>query len=268
MGRTAGHKEGEEKQVAFHGNFPRTIDRKAAILTKLSHDVTGIHLMNLNPDFFQGTVFVTSIAKPGERFPALGPEIAFVGRSNAGKSSAINALVGQKRLAYVSRTPGRTQLINLFRAPSGCYLVDLPGFGFAKAPEAIRRAWAGLIETYLMHRQTLVGLIHVMDVRHPFTPLDWQLLEWFAPRRLPIHVLLTKADKLSRGQGAAALTAVRRQLAERGWPASVQLFSALTRQGREEVAAVVEGWVQKKTPGAPSGQAFNPAQGGGREEGG
>lgn len=192
--------------------------------------------------FFRGTAFVTSIAKPGGLPAAAGPEVAFVGRSNAGKSSAINTLTGHRRLAYVSRTPGRTQLLNLFRTPAGCYLVDLPGFGFAKAPEAIRREWAGLIEHYLMTREALIGLIHVMDLRHPLTALDWQLLEWFAPRGLPVHILLNKADKLSRGSAAATRAAVAREVAERGWRVSVQLFSALKGQGIEEVETVVGTW--------------------------
>lgn len=203
--------------------------------------------MDPKENLFHGATFVTSVAAPNRLPPTAGPEVAFVGRSNAGKSSAINALVGQKRLAFVSRTPGRTQLLNCFRTPSGCVLVDLPGFGFAKVPEALRRAWAGLIERYLMTREVLVGVIHVMDVRHPLTPLDWQLLAWFAPRQLPVHVLLTKADKLSRGQGVAALRQVQRALSERGVVASAQLFSATQRQGIEEVNAVVLGWLSGRS---------------------
>ncbi|MBW7657396.1 ribosome biogenesis GTP-binding protein YihA/YsxC [Hydrogenophilus thermoluteolus] len=199
--------------------------------------------MHLNNDgFFRGTAFVTSIAKPAGLPPAAGPEVAFVGRSNAGKSSAINTLTGHKRLAYVSRTPGRTQLLNIFRTPAGCYLVDLPGFGYAKVPEAVRRQWVGLIEHYLMNRDALIGLVHVMDARHPLTPLDWQLLEWFAPRGLPVHILLSKADKLSRGKAAATLAEVRRALAPRGWQVSAQLFSALQRTGVAEVETVVGNW--------------------------
>lgn len=198
---------------------------------------------SLSMPLFRHAEFVTSIAKPAGLPVAKGPEIAFVGRSNAGKSSAINALVGHTRLAYVSKTPGRTQLLNLFRTPAGLYLVDLPGFGFAKVPEAVRRGWADLIERYLHEREALVGLIHIMDVRHPLTALDRQLLDWFLPSGKPVHVLLTKADKLSHGARAATLAQVRRALAPWSGQVTVQLFSALRKQGVEEVETVVGGWL-------------------------
>jgi len=199
---------------------------------------------------FRHAEFVTSIAKPAGLPAAKGPEIAFVGRSNAGKSSAINALVGHTRLAYVSKTPGRTQLLNLFGTPSGLYLVDLPGFGFAKVPEAVRRGWAELIERYLREREALVGLIHIMDARHPLTALDRQLLDLFLPSGKPVHVLLSKSDKLSRGARAATVAQVRRALTSWEGQVTVQAFSALSKLGVEEAEAEVQGWLAGVLPEA------------------
>lgn len=197
---------------------------------------------------FQNAQFELSVAHTATLPPPVGREVAFVGRSNAGKSSAINTLTGQTRLAFVSRTPGRTQLINFFRLRCGAALVDLPGYGYAKVPEAVRRKWQGLLERYLAERANLVGLVLIMDVRHPLKELDVRMMEWFLPTGRPIHVLLTKSDKLSRGQAAAALQAVRRALRE--MPASqvsVQLFSSLERSGIEEVERVVAGWLLPET---------------------
>ena len=197
---------------------------------------------------FQNAQFELSVAHTATLPPPVGLEVAFVGRSNAGKSSAINTLTGQTRLAFVSRTPGRTQLINFFRLRCGAALVDLPGYGYAKVPEAVRRKWQGLLERYLAERANLVGLVLIMDVRHPLKELDVRMMEWFLPSGRPIHVLLTKSDKLSRGQAAAALQAVRRALRE--MPAgqvSVQLFSSLERSGIEEVERVVAGWLLPET---------------------
>ncbi len=192
---------------------------------------------------FRNARFETSIAKPGGLPPPVGAEIAFAGRSNAGKSSAINTLAGHTRLAYVSKTPGRTQLINFFRLHCGAALVDLPGYGYAKVPEAIRRQWQNLLETYLRRRENLIGLVLIMDCRHPLTPLDRQMIGWFAPTGRPIHVLLTKSDKLSRNQAAAARTFVQRELAGMESQVSVQLFSSLHKTGGEEVERVVAGWL-------------------------
>lgn len=174
--------------------------------------------------------------------PATRGEIAFAGRSNAGKSSAINTLAGRKT-AFVSKTPGRTQLINFFRIGDGHYLVDLPGYGYAKVPEAVRRHWQATLAHYLQTRASLVGLVLIMDARHPLTPLDRQMIAWFAPTGRPIHCLLTKADKLSRGEAARALQAVRRELAAQYPGATVQLFSSLRKQGVEEAEAVLAGWL-------------------------
>lgn len=199
--------------------------------------------------FFCNAKFVVSVAEPAKLPAPEGFEIAFAGRSNAGKSSAINALVGQTRLAFVSKTPGRTQLINFFMLPDGSYLVDLPGYGFADVPEKVRRGWAQLIETYLTSRPNLVGLVLIMDARRPLTALDRQLLAWYRASGRPVHVLLTKADKLSRGEAQLTLRRVRSELKPLGH-ATAQLFSSLTKSGLEEAETAVAAWVGKnKAPG-------------------
>jgi len=170
-------------------------------------------------------------------------EVAFSGRSNAGKSSAINALTNRRRLAFVARQPGKTRLIQLFEAAQGKYLVDLPGYGYARVDEATRRKWIRLVDRYLREREPLKGLIVIMDVRHPLTPLDQHLIEWFGPRGLPIHVLLTKADKLSRAQAATALQQFKVRAAELGALLTVQLFSSHSTHGVDEARQVVAGWL-------------------------
>lgn len=201
---------------------------------------------------FRNARFEISIAKPGELPPPSGAEIAFAGRSNAGKSSAINTLAGHTRLAFVSKTPGRTQLINFFRLNCGAALVDLPGYGYAQVPEKIRRQWQHLLETYLKCRENLIGLVLIMDSRHPLTPLDRQMIDWFVPSGRPIHVLLTKSDKLSRNEAAAVLAAVRRELAPLGAGVTVQLFSSLKKAGVDEVERTVAGWLG--LGGEPAGE--------------
>ena len=161
---------------------------------------------------FRNAVFHTTVADlnnlPGDSIR----EIAFAGRSNAGKSSAINTLANHTRLAYVSKTPGRTQHLNYFTLTEGKYFVDLPGYGFAKAPEEIRSQWEGLLSPYLSYREQLVGLVMIMDARHPLTELDVQMLDWFAQTGKPIHVLLSKADKLTRQEQALVLREVQVEL--------------------------------------------------------
>jgi GTP-binding protein len=197
---------------------------------------------------FRGAAFHLSVAKPSGLPAPAGPEIAFAGRSNAGKSSAINTLVGHTRLAFVSKTPGRTQLINYFTLVRGGFLVDLPGYGYAQVPIEIRKAWAGLIERYLKERESLAGLVLIMDARHPLTPLDWNMIEWFSVSGRPMHVLLTKADKLTRSAQAATLADVRRQLSGMGDQVSVQLFSSLKKTGVEEAEAAVSPWLKPHLP--------------------
>ena len=175
-------------------------------------------------------------------------EVAFAGRSNAGKSSAINVITNQRRLAFVSKTPGRTQHLNFFRAGDNRYLVDLPGYGYAKTPHAERTRWQSLLGAYLGSREQLAGLVLIMDIRHPFTGLDCQLLEWFRPSGKPVHILLSKADKLARSHSMTALRRAQATLSELGYPGDVQLFSSLKRTGLDEAEAVIRGWLQLPKP--------------------
>ena len=199
----------------------------------------------MSSSLFRHAVFETSVAKPVNLPPASAatPEIAFAGRSNAGKSSAINTLAGHTRLAFVSKTPGRTQLINFFRLPSGACLVDLPGYGYAAVPEAVRKQWRGLLEQYLTRRENLVGLVLIMDSRRPLTELDIQMIHWFVPTGNPIHILLTKSDKLTRQETAKTLRAVREAIAAYGGQITVQLFSSLKKTGIEEAERVIGAWL-------------------------
>jgi GTP-binding protein len=183
---------------------------------------------------YEGARFLTSAARAGDFPPDDGVEIAFAGRSNSGKSSAINAITGRRALARTSRMPGRTQLINFFELAPGTRLVDLPGYGYAKVSEATRLYWRELIGAYFGARRSLAGVVLIMDVRHPMKALDAQLLEHTGG--LPVLVLLTKADKLGRGEGAKTLAAVRRELPN---GVSVQLFSATTGLGVDEARAAV-----------------------------
>lgn len=168
------------------------------------------------------------------------PEIAFAGRSNVGKSSVLNAVAGINKLARTSKTPGRTQLLNVFGVSETARLVDLPGYGFARVPPAVQQRWRGMIETYLSRRESLRGLFLIMDIRHPLTPFDRQMLNWFLPGGLPVHILLNKADKLSRGRRLATLAAVRRELPEH---VSVQVFSALKKEGVDDARGVLSEWL-------------------------
>jgi GTP-binding protein len=183
---------------------------------------------------FQSASFLLSVGEPHQLPPDRGAEVAFAGRSNAGKSSAINAICGRRKLAFVSRTPGRTQLINFFQLSDDRYLVDLPGYGYAKVPDEVQARWEALLGTYLRKRRALSGLFLVMDARHPLTPLDRTMLDWFAVTLRPVHVLLTKADKLSRQAAQRQLTETRNALSRLYPSASVQLFSSASLQGLDE----------------------------------
>jgi GTP-binding protein len=169
-------------------------------------------------------------------------EVAFAGRSNAGKSSAINLLTRKNRLAFTSKTPGRTQLINFFELDADTFLVDLPGYGYAKVPPEVRAKWETLLSRYLQEREALVGMVLIMDARHPLTPLDRQMLDWFVPTGKPVHILLSKADKLSNNERVQTLRRVAQELAARP-EISVQLFSSLSRMGAEAAAERIEGWL-------------------------
>ena len=166
------------------------------------------------------------------------PEVAFAGRSNVGKSSAINALLGRNGLARVSKTPGRTQTINFYALGDSARFVDLPGYGYARVAQSLRAQWRELVSAYLQSARALVGVVLIMDARHPMTPLDLQLIEWLGELRL--LVLLSKADKLSRGAQATLVRDVRRQLS-RG---SATLFSSVTRQGVEECRDLLAEWLR------------------------
>lgn len=177
--------------------------------------------------------------------PDQGMEVAFAGRSNSGKSSAINKITQQKSLARTSKTPGRTQQINLFQLDDQRFLVDLPGYGYAKVSEQIKRHWQETMARYLNQRQALRGVILTMDVRHPLTEYDRQMLEWCRHGEMPTHILLTKADKLSRGAAAKTLNAVRHQLKAMFGEYSgitVQLFSAMKGVGLDECYARLDAW--------------------------
>lgn len=198
----------------------------------------------LNPLYQQAT-FLTSATGPRDVPGDLGLEVAFAGRSNAGKSSAINVLTHQRQLARVSKTPGRTQLLNFFALDDKRRLVDLPGYGYAQVPERIQRGWGEMIEGYLSHRNALQGVFLIMDIRHPLTEFDRRMLHWCEHFGRPVHILLTKADKLSRG---AAMGVQQKIFAARTRESqaevSVQLFSALKRQGIEEAHAVLDRWLR------------------------
>ena len=171
-----------------------------------------------------------------------GYEIAFAGRSNAGKSSAINALTNQKQLARASKKPGRTQMINFFSLGNPDQrLVDLPGYGYAAVPEAMKIVWQKELENYLIHRKSLQGLVLLMDIRHPLQHFDVMMLEWAYSRKLFVHVLLTKSDKLNRGPASKALQEVKAELRKMKLNFSIQLFSSLNKQGLEELASVMAG---------------------------
>jgi GTP-binding protein len=192
-----------------------------------------------NPQPFARSRFLLSAAAPAHFPPPDCVEVAFAGRSNAGKSSALNAITGHKGLARVSKTPGRTQLINFFDVgPEDgvlARLVDLPGYGFAQVPPEVKRRWAALVEAYLRGRENLQAIVLLMDARHPLTDFDRHLLDWCVAYRRPCHILLTKADKLSRGAAAQQRLAVEKALREWNLPISVQLFSALAGTGTGEI---------------------------------
>lgn len=193
------------------------------------------------PQDYRNATFILSAAKLGQCPADVGVEVAFAGRSNAGKSSAINAICDHNKLARASKTPGRTQQINFFALAEDKRLVDLPGYGFARVPLEVRAQWTRLVENYLGKRRSLAGIVLLMDVRHPLKDQDRDLIGWAAALGIPLHVLLTKSDKLSRGPGKSTLLAVRRELAS--IPATtVQLFSALSGEGIDEARKVLDQW--------------------------
>ncbi|UZR28165.1 ribosome biogenesis GTP-binding protein YihA/YsxC [Methylococcus mesophilus] len=188
--------------------------------------------------------YLRSILELKDAPPDQGYEVAFAGRSNAGKSSAINTLANIGRLARVSKTPGRTQMINFFTIDDERRLVDLPGYGYAKVPGEIHRRWEAALERYLRYRESLRGVFLLMDIRHPFTEMDEIMIEWCAHRSIALHVALTKSDKLSRGAARNTWLLAKTRLASYGAPDfSVQLFSSLKKTGTEEAWEVLGKWL-------------------------
>ena len=191
--------------------------------------------------------FVTSAANLAACPPESVAEVAFAGRSNAGKSSAINAITNQTRLARISKTPGRTQLINFFGLAERRFLVDLPGYGFAKVPLSVKNKWQEELEKYLRRRQVLCGLILLSDIRHPLKDFDRMMIDWAVQSGLPLHLLLTKSDKLKRGAAQNTLLAVQKEL--KGFDnVTVQLFSSLKNDGVTEVRAKLDEWLGDEEP--------------------
>lgn len=193
----------------------------------------------MNPVYHQAK-FINSSPHLKDTPPDEGLEVAFAGRSNAGKSSALNTLTRQNALARISKTPGRTQMLNFFAITGQQRFVDLPGYGYAKVPEAVKKQWHKLMETYLSQRRSLCGIVLVMDIRHPMTDYDWQMIEWCKHSGLPLHILLSKADKLTYGAAKNTLLAVQKQLQEYPVPISIQLFSSLKKTGVDEVHAALD----------------------------
>jgi len=214
----------------------------------------------MNPHRYQAAEYLTAAADLRGMPADLGFEVAFAGRSNAGKSSAINALCRRSGLARTSKTPGRTRLIQFFRLDDERRLVDLPGYGFANVPLAVKQQWGRLIEGYLLHRHCLRGLVLMVDIRHPLKDSDWQMLEWTAQSGMPVHILLTKADKLSRGAGAKRLQEVRIELRQAGATATLQSFSALRGQGLDEALACLDDWFQWPSPEAAPATSATPKE--------
>lgn len=200
-----------------------------------------------SPLNFRAATFVGSASRVSEAPADSGCEVAFAGRSNAGKSSAINTLTENSKLARTSKIPGRTQLINFFELAPGRRLVDLPGYGYARVPQAVKEQWHRHLDDYLRSRGSLQGLVLVMDVRHPLREFDLQMVDWCRSSGLPLHALLTKSDKLKQGAARSTLTQVRRELAQLASPCSVQLFSSLKRAGLEELRERLTTWLAPET---------------------
>lgn len=208
----------------------------------------------------QKAQFLISAARADQCPPDEGLEVAFVGRSNAGKSSALNCLT-RASLARTSKTPGRTQLLNFFSLDEERRLVDLPGYGYAKVPIPVKQHWQQHLEAYLTKRTSLAGIVLLMDIRHPLTPFDNMMLEWAQVSGMPVHILLTKADKLARGAAHSALLKTKQALhAEWGDTASIQLFSATKRIGVEDAHLRLAEWLQliEMTPESAEDNAEEP----------
>ena len=198
-----------------------------------------------DPILFNKAKFLLSAPSIKQCPEDTGREVAFAGRSNAGKSSAINTLTNNTKLARTSKTPGRTQLLNFFSLAEDCRLVDLPGYGFAKVPKAMKQAWDQNLAGYLQERESLRGLVMLMDIRHPLQQYDWQMIRWASQSKMPIHLLLTKADKRKKGPAKSTLLQVQRDLANDGLTdnISIQTFSSLKKDGLEELKQRLQSWL-------------------------
>lgn len=217
------------------------------------------HQSTLGSVNFRRVKFLQSASAIDNAPEDTGSEVAFAGRSNAGKSSAINALTGNGKLARTSRTPGRTQLINFFSLSDNQRLVDLPGYGYAKVPIAMKKRWNQQLERYLQHRQSLRGLVLLMDIRHPLTEGDVQLINWCTTASMPVRILLTKSDKLKRGPAGAVLMGVQAKLAGNSDLVSVQLFSAPKHTGMRELETILTAWLTDTSVFAePEGETPEP----------
>ncbi len=197
---------------------------------------------NQKPNLYRKAEFLLSVNKWADLPADSITEVAFAGRSNAGKSSAINAITDIKTLCRTSKTPGRTQMINYFTVSEGKHLVDLPGYGYAKVPVKIKQHWQNLLERYLVERPMLKGVVMIMDVRRPLTEYDVLMLQWCQRAEMPTHILLTKADKFKRDATQNILLKVRRTLKEEYPSTTVQLFSALKKTGLDEARAHLDEW--------------------------
>ncbi|MDY6530114.1 ribosome biogenesis GTP-binding protein YihA/YsxC [Acinetobacter faecalis] len=230
------HSRGKSKNSKI-ANAPK---QKISYVKKVDSAITEYSVRSLN--WLRKAEFLMSAPKLNLCVEDTGYEVAFAGRSNAGKSSAINALTNQKQLARASKKPGRTQMINFFSLGNPDQrLVDLPGYGYAAVPEAMKIVWQKELENYLIHRQSLQGLVLLMDIRHPLQHFDIMMLEWAYSRKLFVHVLLTKSDKLNRGPASKVLQEVQAQLKKMKLNFSIQLFSSMNKQGLEELASVMAG---------------------------
>ena len=196
--------------------------------------------MSLN---FQSTKYLKSVDDLSQLPADQGAEVAFIGRSNAGKSSAMNTITGIKGLARTSKTPGRTQMINFFAVDGQRRLVDLPGYGYAKVPRTVQERWGNNINEYLQVRESLQGLVLIMDIRHPLKEMDQQLIHWTVQYDLPLHILLTKADKLRKTEISNTLESVTEALTQDGDTVSVQIFSSNDKTGLDEAISVLNDWL-------------------------
>ena len=216
-------------------------NKQKYIIDKFYSNYTFYARFPMNPLYHQAR-FILSASKLNEAPDDIGKEVAFAGRSNAGKSSAINTLTRQNTLARISKTPGRTQLLNFFKIDEQRKFVDLPGYGYAKVPLTVKKKWHQMMETYLHNRNALCGIVLVMDVRHPLTDFDMQMIEWCEHTQLPLHILLTKADKLNYGAAKNTLLKVQKELSDKNVSVTLQLFSSSKKTGVDDVHQILDQW--------------------------